>query len=86
MSHSYCAHGIDVENYHCTKCPPGPLEVLRQRLKDHLATLEAGGTISAQQLRDALAELNAYYPPPIHGAPIGGFVAPTPPIKWRTPK
>lgn len=85
MSHSYCAHGIDVENYHCLKCPPAPIDTLLNLLTDHIATLEGHGfggegdisganavdavNFHFEKLRDALAAVER----PKHGDPIGGF-------------
>jgi hypothetical protein len=85
MSHSYCVHGIDVENHHCLKCPPSPLDRLLDLLADHLATLESAGLGGAahvdfqdvtraaadnfEQLRDAYAAIER----PKHGAPLGGY-------------
>lgn len=83
MSHSYCGHGIDVEHYHCSKCPASDLESLFCILADHIATLESAGfggegeingadAVDAvndhfEALRDALAAM----PKPLeHGAPV----------------
>jgi len=86
MSHSYCAHGIDVENYHCLKCPPSPLDKLLDVLTDHIATLESAGfgsstsTISITTVVHAindnfekLRDALAAVERPKHGDPIGGF-------------
>lgn len=83
MSHSYCAHGIDVENYNCNKCPPGELAALRDIVADHVATLETVGfggeceidgaaAVDAvndhfERLRDALANLSKICPREKHG-------------------
>jgi hypothetical protein len=87
MSHSYCAHGIDVENYHCAFCPPSNVDHLLTVLTDHLATLEScgfggegeingGDAVDAindhfAQLRDALGDVVGNRPQ--HGDPLGGF-------------
>jgi hypothetical protein len=83
MAHSYCAHGIDVENYHCVKCPPSALDKLREILADHIATLEGCGfgsdtsingadAVDAvnehfEELRDALGAIDTELPASAHG-------------------